>query len=367
MRVVINAAGISDNFWQRELRHYYSECLTRMIRAESGSIFWVFPSQFFADPEWHGVPREILPIKSGLPFNLSFAPLVNNRLNALIRDKQIESMLSLGWPGNADPSVMHFIWLPEAEILWLRNKNQKLQKLSAKENVCLLTDSNANKNFLSEKFSVKEERILIVPLSPAESTQPMSWTDKEQVRIKYAGGREYFMARSSFPVENMMILLKAFSIFKKKQQTNMKLLIAGSAGEPDHIPHDKLETYKYKDDVHAYTGIAEKDLLKIQGTAYAVIQPAEISSAISILNAMQAEVPVISGRKPDEVSGDTILYSEPFGQESLGEAMIKLFTNEEQKNELIRKGRVWAAQYNIQQSVGFLWEALSSAKAHIRH
>jgi glycosyltransferase involved in cell wall biosynthesis len=220
---------------------------------------------------------------------------------------------------------------------------------------------------LVENHSIKEERALIVPLAPAESAQPMSWTDKEQTRIKYAGGREYFMSRSSFSSENMMILLKAFSIFKKRQQTNMKLLIAGSAGEPDHIPHEKLETYKYKDDVHAYTGIAEKDLLKMQSAAYGLIQPAELSSAISILNAMQAEVPVVSGRKPDEVSGDTILYSEPFGQESLGEAMIKLFTNEEQRNELIRKGRVWAAQYNIQQSVGLLWEALSSARTYVRH
>ena len=147
----------------------------------------------------------------------------------------------------------------------------------------------------------------------------------------------------------------------------MKLIIAGSAGDPDYIPHEKLETYKYRDDVHAYTGIAEKDILKLLGSAYALLQPVQASSSLSILNAMQSEVPVISGRKPDEVSGDTILYSEALEQESLGDAMIKLFTNEELRNDLIRKGRIWAAQYNIQQAVGLLWEALSTAMTYTQH
>jgi glycosyltransferase involved in cell wall biosynthesis len=367
MRIVINAAGLSDHFGQRELRRYYSECLIRMIRAETASAFWVFPSGFFAAPEWNGIPKETLSIKSGLPFNLSIPALTHKRMDSVIQGKQIDAMLSLGWPAPDISSVPHFIWLPDEEILRLQIKNPKLQKLSIEKNIWLLTDSAANKNFFLENFSWKDEKVLIVPLAPAESAQPMSWTDKEQVRIKYAGGREYFIARSSVPEDNIMLLLKAFSIFKKKQQTNMKLIIAGSAGEPDYIPHEKLETYKFRDDVHAYAGIAEKEILKLLGSAYALIQPVKRSSALSILNAMQSEIPVISGRKPDEVSGDTILYSEPLQPESLGEAMIKIFTNEELRNDLIRKGRIWAAQYNLQQAVGLLWESLSSAKAYMRH
>jgi glycosyltransferase involved in cell wall biosynthesis len=367
MRIVINAAGLSDHFRLRELRRYYSECLIRMIRAESGSVFWVFPSQFFVGPEWNGIPRETLSIKSGLPFNLSIPTLTGKRMDSIMEEKQINVVLSLGWPATSIGTVPHFIWLPDEEILHIQNKNKKIQKLSAKENIWLLTDSTANKKFFLENFSWKEEKVLIVPLAPAESAQPMPWTDKEQVRIKYAGGREYFIARSSIHGDNILMLLKAFSIFKKRQQTNMKLIIAGSAGEPDYIPHEKLETYKYRDDVHAYAGMAEKDIWKLLGSAYALIQPVQTSSALSILNAMQSEVPVVSGRKPDEVSGDTILYSEPLEQESLGDAMIKLFTNEELRNDLIRKGRIWAAQYNIQQAVGLLWESLSSAKAYIRH
>jgi len=367
MRIVINAAGISDNFRQRELRQYYSECLIRLARAESDSAFWVFPSQFFAGPEWNGVPLKAISLKGGLPFNALNRLWAAKRLGSEILSNKINVALSLGLPTIDIFSIPHFIWIADSESFRVPGKNLRWKKLLLKENVWLLVDSATDKNSMIETYSLKEEKILVVPLAPSETRQPMAWTDKEQIRVKYSGGREYFMARSYWPAENIMVLLKAFSIFKKRQQTNMKLLIAGAAGEPDHTPHEKLESYKYRDDVHAYPGIAEKELFKLEGSAYALIQPVSESSGLSILNAMQSEVPVISARKPDDISGDTILYAEPFGQESMGEALIKLFTNEDMKNELIRKGRVWAAQYSIQQSVGFLCEAFLSSRTDDRH
>ena len=367
MRIVINAEGISDDFRQRELRQYYSECLIRTIRAEPASLFWVSPSQFFAGPEWIGIPKQNIILKSRFPFNLSFPGTAGARMESILRANQIDIVLSLGLPSIPVRSVPHIIWLADEEFGSMKEKNQKLRKLSEKGNNWLLTDSVSAKNFLVETFSWKDERIRVLPLAPSETSQAMSWTEKEQVKIKYAGGKEYFMVRSSCTQENIMVLLKAFSAFKKRQLTNMKLLIAGTAGEPDHVPHEKLESYKYRDDVHAYPGIAEKEILKLQGAAYALIQPAAWSSGLSVLNALQAEVPVISGRKEDEISGDTILYADPLGQESLGEAMSKLFTNEELRNDLIRKGRIWAAQFSIQQAVGHLRESLSSVRVHMQH
>lgn len=78
----------------------------------------------------------------------------------------------------------------------------------------------------------------------------MNWEEKEQVKDTYTGGREYFLfAGDIFPPDHIIILLKAFSHFKKWQLSNMKLVLAGKANKKTAKLKDKLTTYKYREDV----------------------------------------------------------------------------------------------------------------------
>ena len=58
--------------------------------------------------------------------------------------------------------------------------------------------------------------------------RPFTWTEKESWKDSFTEGREYFLyVGSVHPRKNLINLLKAFSGFKKRQKTNMQLVIAG--------------------------------------------------------------------------------------------------------------------------------------------
>ncbi|MEI9807187.1 MAG: glycosyltransferase [Bacteroidota bacterium] len=58
--------------------------------------------------------------------------------------------------------------------------------------------------------------------------QPVTDAEKEAVKNKYTEGRNILYTQALYTREkNLMNLLKAFSIFKRKQKSNWKLVLAG--------------------------------------------------------------------------------------------------------------------------------------------
>ena len=65
-----------------------------------------------------------------------------------------------------------------------------------------------------------------------ECFQPLPWYEREYIKDKYAGGKDFFLFLGPVrPGTNPLQLIKAFSRFKKWQQSNMKMLIAGKWDE----------------------------------------------------------------------------------------------------------------------------------------
>lgn len=78
----------------------------------------------------------------------------------------------------------------------------------------------------------------------------MEWEEREQIKNTYTEGREYFLFTGNiYPPDQLILLLKAFSHFKKWQLSNMKLVLAGPTNKKTAKLKEKLATYKYKEDV----------------------------------------------------------------------------------------------------------------------
>ena len=59
--------------------------------------------------------------------------------------------------------------------------------------------------------------------------EPINEQEKEAIKNKYSEGKEFFLFNSIFPgQEDFIDLLKSFSHFKKRQQSNFKLLLIAS-------------------------------------------------------------------------------------------------------------------------------------------
>jgi glycosyltransferase involved in cell wall biosynthesis len=161
-----------------------------------------------------------------------------------------------------------------------------------------------------------------------------------------------------------MNLLKAFSLFKKWQNSNMKLLVAGRLAWKYVNLIEKLKTYKYRDDVVLLGYVSEEQLQQLTASAYALVYPSLFEGfGLPILEAMQSAVPVICSQTSSmpEVGGDAALYVDPQNPDDIAKQMLKLYKDEALREEMIKKGLERAKEFSWNRSAELLWNLIMDA------
>jgi glycosyltransferase involved in cell wall biosynthesis len=231
----------------------------------------------------------------------------------------------------------------------------------------IITVSEFTRTDIINHYKTAEQKICVVYGAAKDSFAPLSWFEREQVKEGYADGREYFLFTGGVhPRKNLLNLLKAFSLFKKWQQSNMKLLVAGRLAWQYEDVLDKLKTYKYRDDVVMLGYISDEQLAKITASAYALVYPSFFEGfGLPILEAMQCEVPVITSHTSSmpEIGGSAALYADPSDPETIAKHMLNLYRNESQRIALTEAGKLQAAKFSWEKSAGELWEIIETAAA----
>jgi glycosyltransferase involved in cell wall biosynthesis len=218
---------------------------------------------------------------------------------------------------------------------------------------------------VAQRYSIDENKIKVIPVSSGKKYEPITTQAREDVKEKYAEGKEYFLFNGSIhPQSNLLNLLKAFSFFKKRQKSNMQLIIAspGNAEDPHFIK--SLSSYKYKSEIKLLTGIEETYLMEITASAYACINTSPLHHGIAgLLNAMECGVPVIAVnlKVVIEMLGDAALLVNAEQPENIAEKLMLLYKDENKRNGLIQKGTEQAAKYNLFKTADMLWQNVLTA------
>lgn len=188
------------------------------------------------------------------------------------------------------------------------------------------------------------ERIRVVPVMADEGIGPLSPEEKQQVKAANTAGTEYFLADlTGCGEEEAVELLKAFSLFKKRQRSGMRLVLTGQLGKraaADRI-NELLQTYKYRQEIDWAVGAGENARLPLVGAAYAVLLPAGRSSlGTTLLNTWKAGVPVIavSGGVPESMAQGAILSAVRGDPASLAAQLMRIYKEEDLRKDLIGKG-----------------------------
>jgi len=170
-------------------------------------------------------------------------------------------------------------------------------------------------------------------------------------------------------VSEVVSLLKAFSLFKKRQLSNMKLVLMGKA---TRSIIEKLDSYKYRQDVCLYPGDgnvrkmdnAPEVRAEVVGGAYAIVRLAgQDSPGMDVLNAWKARVPVIAGQTGGVLTdgpgtGESVLRVAAGDPAPLADALKSLYKDEAFRSGLIEKAALRVAGISLRQSVATIWEAI---------
>lgn len=213
----------------------------------------------------------------------------------------------------------------------------------------VLVFAESVKQDMHDRYQSATEKITVVRPAASAGFVPLMYAERQAVKEKYTSGTEYLLFNGALHTgKNLLHLLKAFSIFKKKQKTGMKLVFTGTPAASFSLLAGDLKTYRYRNDV-IFTGPltpAEKAL--VTASAYALVSPAAYDGlALPVLEALQSGVPVICtpGSAAQEIAGDAGWYASPDDYMAIAENMIRLYKNEKERASRIQLGLERAAGY----------------------
>jgi glycosyltransferase involved in cell wall biosynthesis len=234
----------------------------------------------------------------------------------------------------------------------------------------IATVSEFSKNDIIKQYQIDPSKIDVVYNGCNESFHAINETIQQQTKQKYSRNCDYFLFVGSLqPRKNISRLLKAFDQFKGAVSSTIKLVIVG---EKYYWTSDIKRTYinmKFIDDV-IFTGrLDTEDLKNVVGSALAMTYlPYFEGFGIPIIEAMNCDVPVITSNVTSmpEIAKDAALLVDPFSIDSMANAMLYLYKDEDMRTVLIKKGRKRKLDFSWDKTADALWKSIEKAALPIQ-
>lgn len=241
-----------------------------------------------------------------------------------------------------------------------KNTGKFLQKASL-----VVTVSEFSKQDICSSYKTDPAKVHVVKNATNPVFQPLDFVQREKVKQKYTEGCEYFIFTGTVhPRKNLINLLKAFSFFKKKQSSNMKLVIAGRMAWKTEEFTKLLGTFKFRKDVILTGYVSKKELADLVASAYAMVYPSFFEGfGVPPLEALQSGIPAIVARSSalPEIGGDAYLYINPESVEDIAQKMILLYKDETLRNKLIENGKERLKLFSWDESAKKMWNCIQLA------
>ncbi|HEY5406383.1 MAG TPA: glycosyltransferase family 1 protein [Ginsengibacter sp.] len=226
--------------------------------------------------------------------------------------------------------------------------------------------SEFSKREIIKQYKTNADKIIVVYKCVNENFKAINYEEREEVKSKYTNGNEYFIYSGEIGSDkNLLNLLKAFSAFKKRQKSNMQLLIAGTPGWKYEDFMKSLRLFMFKNEVKILKNPSLEERINITTAAYAMVYPSVYDGlATGPLEAIKSGVPLIASAKGavPEMFADAALYADTENFKEIAVKMMQLFRDENLRKELTGKGTITAEKFNWDVSAEFLWKNIEEVK-----
>jgi len=216
------------------------------------------------------------------------------------------------------------------------------------------------KKIITDNYNIAAKKINVLPFS-VNRNKPAS-KKKTGIAEKIAGDRIFFLAIAEQHITHELLnLLKAFSVFKKMQQSSMRLVISGKVNNDFQ---EQLNNYKYREDVILHLPSSSEDEKELIVAAYAVLLPSGFDDAgIYCTKAIQLGVPIVcmTDTASAQIAGNAALSFTKDNVSELASCMMELYKDENGRKKLIEKGKPAAEKLNAEKPEILLWQAIEKA------
>ena len=228
-------------------------------------------------------------------------------------------------------------------------------KRSMKRADLIVTDSEFSKKEIIKYFPQHESKIRVVPCGvDLERFHPCDAPERiPEVKKSLDIEGDYFLYVGTIePRKNLERLITAYAAFVKKAgSSSPKLVLAGGKGWLDQGIYSRVEKLGMTKDIIFTKYVPSEDMNPLMCGALAFVFPSLYEGfGMPPLEAMACGVPVLASGEASlpEVTGDCAVICDAFDTKSIAEGMYRLYSSEELRKELSRKG--------LQRAQGFTWK-----------
>jgi len=365
MRIVI----ITRALYRGELEGYgffIEEIFSRIIRSYPEHEFY-----FISDRPCRFEFSSLLNVKQKLIKPLSKVNRIqrgwfNWRLSSLLKKLKADVLISIDEIFSPSVNIpqcliihdVHFLQTSKSHVKKItRTSSNKFSKATV-----VVTALESIKNYIQKEFHLSENSIHVIAHQASTLFQPVETEEKEKLKKMYAEGNEYFIYKDLFQSgKNAYTLLKAFSAFKKKQKSNMKLLIAVNSKIQSVDLIKQLTTYKYREEVKVVEIINKQILPKLVAGAYALVDlSGNEHFSYSGLEAIQCRTAAIVANSSivSETEKDSFLYVINDNFNELAEKMMFLYKDENLRTKLIENGKKTTSRISWDEAAKKMWDCI---------
>ncbi|MBS1596638.1 MAG: glycosyltransferase [Bacteroidetes bacterium] len=367
MKIIIDCNPLSKNIFSDEYNRYIIKAIFHLQKTKPDAAFVFATSKIstqtarFFRPDHHLVVRKSWPGLAGMK------QWYRKQLPEIIKETNSELLVSTGIV-TPHIQIPQCLWIPgimkedyarKKYFNWIQKKLSK----GISQVKIVFTPDEEKKEQIAQFYNLSENKIISIPHTADENAKPISWQEREEIKVQYASGREFFLlCQPELPTKDFIILLKAFSQFKKRQQSNMQLIVVGVKNEKKYL--EKIDGFKYRMDVHIYDAETDFNINKMVAAAYALLLPVTDNQAF--LNSFSRQVPIVTTRDgyPGELDTDAVLYADFADTTDLATKMMLLYKDEPLRNMLVEKGKSISEKFNVETQSEQLWRGFHTSLSH---
>jgi glycosyltransferase involved in cell wall biosynthesis len=253
-----------------------------------------------------------------------------------------------------------------------------VQKIKAINTISMLADKNLGHSIETAQHAIiysdnkagaliqngLKNKMQVIRFTAPENFRKFEWHEKIMIKAMQADNNDYFLSILKDDDENSFtLLLRAFSKFKKWQQSSMKLLLLPKYETFDKAIHEKLKTYKYREDVRLLENLEETQLVQVVASAHTFIHILSAFADLMVLSiALKCALPVITDDNADihEYLNAAGYYINKKTEEFLGDALITLYKDENLHAQLKTEAEKQCSFLNRAEYKSKLWQLLQT-------
>lgn len=286
--------------------------------------------------------------------------LKQQNADILITSNPLLAMFAKIKTGLVSASLQHFF--PDQPNSFLRTS---LQKKSLKKASIIYTAWAQDKVHFAHKYNILKNKIKVIHFGLTDIPKTLDFEQQQIVQAKYAEGNAYFLvAQSNINTGDLLVFLKAFSIFKKKLKSTLKLLLYCNNAENDKEQFDKLlKDYRFKSDV-SFINQNDASLPELFSSAYAAIfNNIKIRDVDFALQAIAAGAAVVccTTAIAKEIFDDAALFYNEFVPAEIAGSLITVYKDEQLKKTLSVKQIERQAIFSWDQSATDMLQGIENA------